>query len=200
MADLSLDRPLPVAPSGYRSSGWWGLALTIATEAALFAFLIFAYAYLGSQSATPWPPGGAPSLRLALPNTVVLLASSVAAWWGQKGIERGRRGQLVIGLALALVLGIAFTAVQGFEWADKPHGPSNSSYLSLYFTITGVHLAHVAVGLAMLLTLLVWAIAGCFTERRHEHVGVGLLYWHFVDAVWLAVFTIFYLIPRLGVF
>ena len=200
MADLSLDRPLPVAPSGYRSSGWWGLATVIATEAALFIFLIFAYAYLGSQSATPWPPGGAPALRLALPNTFVLLLSSVAAWWGQKGIERGRQGQLVLGLAIALVLGAIFAGVQAMEWADKPHGPSNSTYLSLYFTITGVHLAHVAVGLVLLLALLIWAISGCFTRRRHEHVGVGLLYWHFVDAVWLVVFTTFYLTPRMGIF
>lgn len=200
MADLSLDRPLPVAPSGYRSSGWWGLAMVIATEAALFVFLIFAYAYLGSQSATPWPPGGAPALRLALPNTVVLLLSSVAAWWGQKGIEQGRRGQLIAGLAIALVLGVIFADVQGMEWAAKPHGPSDSAYLSLYFTITGVHLAHVAVGLALLLALLIWSMLGSFTAQRHEHVGVGLLYWHFVDAVWLVVFTTFYLTPRMGIF
>lgn len=200
MADLSLDQPLPVAPSGYRSPGWWGLAATIATEAALFIFLIFAYAYLGSQSVTPWPPGGAPDLTLAGPNTLVLLASSLAAWWGQKGIERGRRGQLIAGLAIALVLGVIFAGVQGLEWAKKPHGPADSAYLSLYFTITGVHLAHVAVGLALLLALLIWAIGGAFSARRHQHVGVGLLYWHFVDAVWLVVFTTFYLTPRMGIF
>jgi cytochrome c oxidase subunit III len=194
---LVSDRPLPVQPAGTRASGWYGLLFVVGTEAALFAYLLFSYFFLASQAPGLWPPHGVPSLRIAGPNTVILLASSLTAWWGQSGIERGDRRRLLVGLGLTLVLGTLFAALQIVEWRQQPFAPSTDAYGSLYFTVTGMHVTHVVVGLIMLACLTIWAVQSRFTERRHLHVAIGVLYWHFVDVVWLAVFSTFYLSPYL---
>lgn len=199
MADVLVPlAPLPVAPQGRRASGWYGLVFLIATEAALFIYLLFSYVFLASQAPGPWPPAGAPPILSAAINTAILLASSVTAWWGQRGVEKGSRGQLVSGLALSLILGTVFAGIQVHDWMHKPFNPATDTYGSLFYTITGVHIAHVAVGLFMLACLILWAALGRFSARRHLHVTVGVLYWHFVDAVWLVVFTTLFLTPRLG--
>ena len=85
MSDAKLAREmLPVNGSGSLATGWWGMLCLIATEGILFAYLIFSYAYLGIQAPGSWPPGGAPPLRLALPNTILLLASSVVLEIGSR--------------------------------------------------------------------------------------------------------------------
>jgi heme/copper-type cytochrome/quinol oxidase subunit 3 len=139
-----------------------------------------------------------PGLRLALPNTLVLLASSVCVWWAERGIKRGNRVSAVLGLALGFLLGSIFVVVQVFEWLSKTFSVSSHAYGSLYFTITGFHMAHVAGGLIMLAVLLVWTAMRYFGPKRHAAISIGAVYWHFVDAVWLLVFTTFYLTPRLG--
>ncbi len=74
----------------------------------------------------------------------------------------------------------------------------SGTYGSSYFVVTGFHLAHVIVGLTMLLTLFIWAPRGDFDAQRHAPITIGAIYWHFVDAVWLVVFSALYLVPRLG--
>jgi len=150
---------LPVAPSGDRASGWYGMLTVIATEGALFSYLLFTYFYLGSQSVNPWPPYGKLRLTIAASNTATL---------------------------------------QVVEWSNKPFTLSSDAYGSLYFTVTGFHIAHVVVGLVILALLLVWSFLGYFSQERHLRVTIGIVYWHFVDAVWLCVFTTFYLTPYLG--
>lgn len=191
---------LPVGALDTRASGWWAVIFTVFTEAALFAYLLFSYFYLAVQPHLPgtFPEGGPPALGLALPNTMVLIASSIAVGWAQLGIERGNRWRLVVGLGLGAVLGLAFLVVQGFEWAAKPFPLSSSPYSSLYFVVTGFHMAHVVVGVAILLALTWWSERGYFNARRFAHIHIGALYWHFVDVVWLVVFFTFYITPRLG--
>ena len=189
---------LPVGSFHHRNNGWWAMLFIILTEGALFVYLLFAYYYLAIQPHAAWLPGGPPSLHLALPNTFILLASSLAAWWGEQGIRHGNNGRLSLGLLGALMLGIVFVLVQLMEWHSKPFSFSSSSYSSLYFTITGFHMAHVVAGLLMLATLLLWSALGMFDRWRHAPISVGIIYWHFVDAVWLAVFLTFYVTPYLG--
>ena len=199
MADVLVPPTgLPVAPQGARASGWYGLVFLVPTEAALFVYLLFSYFFLASQAPGPWPPSGAPPILSSAINTGILLASSLTAWWGQRGIEKGSTRQLAAGLALSLVLGTVFAGVQVHEWMHKPFNSATDAYGSLFFTITGVHIAHVVVGLFILACLIVWTMLGRFSAPRHLHVTVGVLYWHFVDAVWLVVFTTFFLTPRLG--
>ena len=128
----------------------------------------------------------------------MLLASSVAVWWSERGLKTGRRWQQPLGLGIAALLGLVFLAVQGLEWMKKPFRPDTSTYGSLYFTITGFHMAHVVAGLLMLAALLLWSLMGYFDARRHSALSIGAVYWHFVTAVWLAVFGALYLAPRFG--
>jgi heme/copper-type cytochrome/quinol oxidase subunit 3 len=181
-----------------RSTGFWGMMLLIATEASLFAYLLFSYFYLGSMAQGPWPPEGPPSLKLVLPNTLLLLISSGTMYWAESGIKQGDRGRLRLGLLLTLVLGIVFLVIQGIEYSNKHITITTSAYGSLFFTITGFHGAHVAAGLIMIAVVAVRAFLGHFDLRRHEAVTNVSWYWHFVDAVWLSVFTSLYLIPHFG--
>lgn len=199
MADAVLgNRRLPVGSIGRHASGWWGMLCVIATEAALFGYLLFSYYFFVIQATAPWPPDGMPRLRIALPNTAILIASSVAMWWGERGIKRGRVVRLWIGLAIAIVLGAIFIGLQILEWHNRPFTLSSNSYGSLYFTTTGFHLAHVLVGLVTLAVLLVWSVLGYFGSDRHAPVSIGATYWHFVDVVWLFVFGTYYMTPYLG--
>jgi heme/copper-type cytochrome/quinol oxidase subunit 3 len=195
-----LQGKLPVGAVDTRASGWWAMIFVVFTEASLFAYLLFSYFYLAVQPhmAGTFPQGGPPSLMLALPGTIILLASSVAVGWAQLGIEHGSRWRLVTGLGIGAILGAVFLMVQYFEWKEKPFGLSSSPYSSLYYSITGLHMAHVVIGVAMLLALTLWSALGYFNRLRFAHIHIGALYWHFVDAVWLAVFFTFYITPLLG--
>jgi cytochrome c oxidase subunit 3 len=197
---VALAGKLPVGAIDTRASGWWAMIFVVFTEASLFAYLLFSYFYLAVQPHLPgtFPQGGAPSLALALPNTAILLLSSVAVGWAQFNIERDDNRRLCWGLGIGAVLGMIFLVVQYFEWAQKPFALASSSYSSLYFTVTGFHMAHVVVGVIMLWMLFAWSAMGYFNRVRYAHVHIGALYWHFVDAVWLAVFFTFYITPLLG--
>jgi cytochrome c oxidase subunit 3 len=188
---------LPVGALGRNSVGWWGMLCLIATEGSLFAYLLFSYYYMAVQRGADWLPERHPSITLAGPNTVVLVSSSVALWWGEEGIKRARLGQHLAGQISAILLGLIFLIVQVFEWKAKTYGVASSSYGSLYFVITGFHMVHVVVGLAVLSMVLVWSLMGYFSPRHHARVTIAAVYWHFVDAVWLCVFFTFYVSPYL---
>ena len=187
---------LPVGASGRRSVGFWGMAGVIATEGAFFAYLLFSYFYLASQSVNPWP-SEPPGFWLPLVNTVILVGSSVVVWWGERGPRMGRPGRVRPAFAVAFAMGVLFLVLQGVEYAREKASPTHDAYGSLFYTITGFHGAHVAVGLIMLAVVLVRAFCGHIADDRHEAVTNVALYWHFVDAVWLAVFTSLYVTPHL---
>jgi heme/copper-type cytochrome/quinol oxidase subunit 3 len=186
---------LPVNPADRRSPGWMVMVLVIATEAMLFAYLLFSYFYLASSATGKWPPSGRPDLTLALPNTAILLVSSACIWWGERGIRAGSPRRLVLGLAATLLLGIVFLSIQGVEYAHKPFHLSTSAYSSVFYTITGLHGTHVLVGLMMVAVTLVRTLRGHFSANRHLAVTNTAMYWHFADAVWLVVFTSLYVSP-----
>jgi len=189
---------LPVGSFGRKSSGWYGVWTLVLTEAAIFVYLLFSYFYLASQANGDWPLGGAPSLKLAGPNSLILLLSSAALFGAERsGARRGQRLRLLGGIASAFVLGVIFVIIQLREWQTKPFSLHSGTYGSIYFVVTGFHLAHVIVGLLLLLALLVWAALGYFDRERHAPLTIGAIYWHFVDVVWLIVFGALYLAPRL---
>jgi cytochrome c oxidase subunit 3 len=197
MSAVVFESAAPISGVGRRSIGWWGLAALIATEGALFAYLLFTYYYLLAQLGPSWFPERAPTLKLALPNTILLLASSATIAWAERGIRAGARGRAVGGIALTLILGAVFLAIQLVEWKAKPYTMQSGSYGSLYFTVTGFHMAHVAAGLIALVLVLIWTLAGYLDTRRNVPMLIGAAYWHFVDVIWLAVFFTFYIAPRL---
>ncbi len=186
---------LPVGSAGKLSGGWWGVQTLIVTEACLFGYLLFCYFYLAAQTEQTWPPEGLPGLLVSGVNTVILLASSGCVWAGERGIHRGRMSWGITGLIAAIVLGTCFVGIQLMEWDSKPYGMTTHLYGSLYFTITGFHMAHVIIGLAVLSFLLIWVALGYFDSKRNAAMTIGGAYWHFVDVVWLFVFSTLYLFP-----
>lgn len=194
---MQLDKPLPVGSDGIRSGGWWGVMALIVTEGSLFGYLLFTYFYLASQTEQHWPPEGLPDLVIPGLNTLILLASSVFVRASEFYTQRRQLSWSLASMALGLSLGVCFVVIQLNEWSKKTYDMTSNLYGSLYFTITGFHMLHVIVGLIILLMLLIWMALGYFDHRRYAAVTIGGLYWHFVDVVWLFVFTTLYLLPYL---
>lgn len=199
MPELTIDPALlPPGSLSHRSAAWWGMMAAIASEGALFVYLLFSYYYIAVQPHVgAWPPEPM-RLRLSLPNTLILMLSSLTAWWAERGTRRNARLPQLLGLALSLALGAVFLVVQIVEWRTRSFSISSHAYGSLYFTITGFHAAHVVGGLLILAWLLLWSALGYFGRRSDAPVSLGVWYWHFVDAIWLTVFFTFYLTPHLG--
>ena len=185
---------LPVEVTGARAPAWWAMVLMIATEATLFACLLSSYFYLRSF-APSWPLGEIerPELKLPVIMTVVLLSSSVPIFWAESGIRQGNQMRLRIGLLISFLLGATFLGLQGYEYAHKHFSMQTNAYGSLFFTITGFHGMHVLIGLLMSLFVQVRAWLGHFNGRRRLAVENFALYWHFVDAVWIFIFSSLYL-------
>jgi cytochrome c oxidase subunit 3 len=200
MTDDAIGKPGPLPFGGVSAKGvgLWGIWTLIATEGSLFACLLFAYAFTAVQQGRGWFPAELPALGLAGPNTAILLASSAAVWWGEKGLKAGKPRRLTLGLLIAIALGCVFVDVQLMEWKQKAATPLTNGYHSFFFIVTGFHMAHVVVGLMGLSAVLLWNLLGYFDARRNTPVAVCSLYWHFVDVVWLFVFTAFYLAPYLA--
>lgn len=192
---LQPGNTVPVGSAGERATGWIACLMLIVTEASLFGYLLFSYYYLAVQNTRHWPPEGLPKLPLGSINTLFLLSSSGFVWLCERFVKRGRVRAAVISMLVAIVLGIIFVAIQLHEWHAHPYGMTSNLYGSLYFTITGFHMAHVLVGLVVLILLCTWTALGYFEEHRHAALTIGGLYWHFVDVVWLFIFTTIYLTP-----
>ena len=193
----TLEQSLPIHGRGKVGTSIWGMYCLIATEGILFAYLIFTYAYLGSQGLGRWPPDGPPSLTLAIPATILLLGSSFVLEWAKRRSRDGHQTSGRIGLGVTFLMGFGFLALSLKEWSDKPFGLTDSSYSSIYFLLTGTHLAHVVLGLTALLVLLVWSLTGKVGAGHEQHRALATLYWHFVDGVWVFVFITIYVSPRL---
>ena len=200
MVEAALSKPenLPVGPIGRHGVGWWGVGTLFVSEAALFGYLLFAYFYTGATAPPGWLLEPAPRLTLALPNTILLILSSVVAWWAEQGIVRQRRPQALIGFGLAFLMGAGFVAVQWLEWRSKTFSLGTSSYASLYFVTGGVHVAHLLVGLVILLFIFGWTALDFFSPRRRLVVSAAVLYWYFVSIASVLVFSTYYLTPYLG--
>lgn len=187
-------------PSG-RTVGWWGMVMFITTEATLFAVLLSSYFYVRFQYGAEWPPPGIdkPKLLRPLIMTALLLPSSLPVIWAERGIRKGQRWRLRLGLSATIVMGLGFLVLQGMEYHEKldKFTMSSNVYGSFFYTITGFHGLHVIIGLTIVVWLLSASIRGSFGARHHERVVLAALYWHFVDIVWAAILFTIYLSGRL---
>jgi cytochrome c oxidase subunit 3 len=182
------------------SSSLLGMVLFIASEVMFFGGLFGAYFTIRS-AATTWPPEGAGSAELetwyAAILTTVLVSSSVTMQFGVWAIRRNDRRKLMLWLAVSLLLGLGFLSGQADEYSKLiGEGMTLSSgvFGSTFFTLTGFHGAHVAGGAAFILIVLLRARSGQFTARYHDTVEMASYYWHFVDVVWLGLFSTIYLL------
>jgi cytochrome c oxidase subunit III len=174
-----------------------GMISLIAAEAAIFTIFVVAYLFYIGKSLT----GPTPKELLETPIffTICLLSSSVTIHLATKALEQGAR-RLFLGFwLLTLTLGGLFLFGTGLEWHRLiAHGLTISTNLfgTTYYSLVGLHAFHVTVGLALMAVVAVFAAAGCVARQRSPQVGVLALYWHFVDAVWIVVFTVVYVIGR----
>jgi heme/copper-type cytochrome/quinol oxidase subunit 3 len=197
-----LDEVLPSTANGSASFAWWGMVWLIATEAALFATIIVSYWYLRFRSAPVWPPDGIAKPELALPliMSAFLWSSSVPVHMADRAIRHGDQRTLRIGLLIGWILGAAFLALLlavEYPGVLREFTPRTNAYGSLFFTLTGLHGLHVAVGLSFSAWVQVRAWWGAFDERRHVSVQNFAMYWHFVDVVWFFVLLTIYVSPHL---
>jgi heme/copper-type cytochrome/quinol oxidase subunit 3 len=187
-------------PSGRRTA-WWGLALFVVTEAAFFASFLAAYFYVNFKTGGDWPPEGIEVPKLARPSvmTGLLVSSSLTTFLADRAIEKGRRLKTWVYLACTVLLAVGFLGLQYTEYAEKlkEFTPSTNAYGSFFYTITGFHGLHVVIGVLMLSVLVVATLRGQITGSHHIRVRIVGIYWHFVDVVWLAVFSSLYLSPHL---
>ncbi len=137
------------------------------------------------------------SLLLVSVNTFLLLVSSLSVVLGLNSIQAGKRGGLVLWLAITAVLGATFVGVQAYEYSKLVHEGLTfgaSQFSAAFFLLTGNHGLHVIIGVIWCLTLVVRAARGGFTQTENLGVEIFGLYWHFVDVVWIMIFTLVYLI------
>jgi cytochrome c oxidase subunit III len=180
------------------SSSLLGMVLFIASEVMFFGGLFGAYFTIRS-AATEWPPPDTPHLSApyAAILTTILVASSVTMQFGVLAIRKNNQRRLVLWLAVSLLLGAIFLCMQALEYANLiEEGLTLSSgvFGSTFYTLTGFHGAHVAGGAAFILIVLLRARSGQFTARYHDTVEMASYYWHFVDVVWLGLFSTIYLL------
>jgi heme/copper-type cytochrome/quinol oxidase subunit 3 len=166
-------------------SGWWGVVLLVATEAALFGTLLASYFYLRFK-VTDWPPGGIPPPKVLAPLvlTGVLLATAVPMFLAVRAAQSGRPRATWALIVLALVVQAVYLGLQIHLMADDLHKftPQDNAYGSVYYTLLGAHHAHVLVGILLNLWVAGRLLTG-LTNYRVIGVRVIAVYWYFVDVL-----------------
>jgi len=173
---------------------WW---LFLASEVMFFAGLIAAYIVLRAGSPT-WPIVQEElSVGLVAVNTFILIVSSVTMVQAYAGIETGDQKRLRNMLIATAGLGVVFLSIQAYEWSEllrEGTTAQGSLFGATFYTLTGFHGLHVSGGVVGLIFVILKALRGGYTQAAHDGVELMGLYWHFVDLVWIILFTILYLI------
>ncbi len=140
-----------------------------------------------------------PKFTLALIMLAVLLSSSVVLRWGEKRVEEGRFAQGRAALAGTILLGLAFLTISGFEYYDhlKHLTPRMNAYGSIFYTITTFHVAHVILGISMLIYISILPQVGRTDRPPHRAYSDVASYWHFVDVVWIFIVGLLYILPNI---
>ncbi|MEZ5810747.1 MAG: cytochrome c oxidase subunit 3 [Rhizobiaceae bacterium] len=191
----------------------YGMIMFIASEVMFFVAWFWAFfdASLYTNEAAQvarnaftgghWPPEGIHVLdpfHLPLYNTIILLLSGTTVTWAHHALLHNDRQGLIWGLVITVALGVLFTGVQAYEYAHAPFAFKESIYGATFFMATGFHGFHVIVGTIFLLVCLFRALAGHFTPEQHFGFEAAAWYWHFVDVVWLFLFTCVYVWASAG--
>jgi cytochrome c oxidase subunit III len=175
-----------------------GMTSLIIAESAIFTIFVVAYLFYAGKSLS----GPTPREVLETPifYTICLLSSSLTIHGAEKALERGKRGVFLALWMATFVLGALFLYGTGQEWRRLiyEHGLTVSTNLfgTTYYSLVGLHAFHLTAGLIMLAIVLVFGLAGRVGRDQSARVGVLSVYWHFVDAVWVVVFTVVYIIGR----
>lgn len=182
-------------PHEARSNLLLGVKLGILSEVMLFGALFAAYFVIRSESGG-WPPHGDERPELILPgmNTLLLVSSSVTMQWAVRAIGRGALAAMRLGLRLTILLGTIFIVIQAYEFANNGFGLTDGVFGSTFYTLTGFHGAHVLAGLGLLSIVAIRGRRGLISAERNTAVEAVSYYWHFVDVVWLFLFSTLYVL------
>jgi cytochrome c oxidase subunit 3 len=190
-----VSKPLPEhGPINRPNQVSVGTIVWLSNELMFFAALFAMYFTVRAVSPV-WP---APGVELDVPlsgfNTIVLVLSSVTCQLGVFAAERGDVKKLRLWIVISFLMGLEFVLGQGYEYAHLGFSPKTHAYGSVYFITTGFHGLHVIGGLVAFIFLLARTYAGRFTPQKATSAIVVSYYWHFVDIVWIALYTTIYLI------
>jgi cytochrome c oxidase subunit III len=174
-----------------------GMLLFIASEVMFFGGLFATYFNArASVAPEPWepPPGGELDMALAAVLTAILVSSSFTMQFGVWAIRRGDTGKLKMWTGITLLLGLLFLAGQLYDYSQLGFGIADGVFGTVFYTLTSFHGAHVFGGAVGLTIILARAMQGQFSGSNHVAVEAVSIYWHFVDVVWIAVFSTIYLL------
>ena len=127
-------------------------------------------------------------------NTCILVTSSFTVHWALQSIKKGQRAGFLAGMVLTFLMGLAFLLTQVIEYLNVGFNTSDGAFASVFFGLTGLHGAHVAVGLSLLLMVIIRGFRGHYSPEHHHGVELPGIYWHFVDVMWIVVYTTVYLL------
>ncbi len=192
------EPPLPAV--GGRTAaglGTFGMALFLLSLSILFAASLIGYLVVRAR-AQVWPPPGMPHLPRGLwVSTITLLVSSGTMHAALRAIRHGNAGALIGAMLITTLLGVVFLVSQALNWAwliAIQATASTGLYMFTFYLLTGLHGAHVLGGLVPLSVVTVRAFRGGYTPADHQGVKLVGMYWHFLDVVWLIMFTLMFLI------
>jgi cytochrome c oxidase subunit 3 len=187
----------PAAPrnTGY-SLGWWGMVTLITTEAMVFLALLSSYFFVRASSSR-WPQGGLPLPELTRSTifTVVLLSSSIPIFIAESAVRRGRMRLVADALLVSFLLGAAFLGNTIYDYTHLEFSWKENAYASLVIAIVGLHAIHVLIGLCLSGAVQLKVRLGRVSFDDHDSVDLFSLYWHFVDVVWIFVFSSLFISP-----
>jgi cytochrome c oxidase subunit 3 len=172
-----------------------GMYLFIISEIMLFGAFFTAYFFIRVVQNAPWPPPQEEiPIVVAGINTAILVSSSFTMHWALEGIKNNNRRAMRAGLITTFLLGVTFLSVQINEYFHLGWGLKDNAQGSIFYGLTGLHGAHVTVGLILLGMANVRAHKGHFSPESHRGVEIPGIYWHFVDIMWIVVFTTLYIL------
>jgi cytochrome c oxidase subunit 3 len=187
--------PPPANQSSRVEAQMLGMLLFIISEIMLFGAFFTAYFFIRVVNSADWPAEGTElPVAVAGVNTAILVSSSFTMHWALEGARNGNRTALRTGLLTTFLLGLTFLTIQVNEYVHVGFAPQDHAQGTIFYSLTGLHGAHVFVGLNLLLFATVRAYRGHFTTKEHRGVEVPGIYWHFVDVMWIIVYSTIYIL------
>jgi cytochrome c oxidase subunit 3 len=172
-----------------------GMFLFIASEIMLFGAFFTAYFFVRVVNGVEWPtPPFHLPVFVAFVNTAILVTSSFTMHWALTAVKKNNPWGLRAGLLLTFLMGLTFLITQGREYSRIGFNTGDGAFATIFYCLTGLHGAHVFVGLTILLFMTIRAFRGHFSADHHHGVEIAGIYWHFVDVMWIVVYVTVYIL------